>query len=332
MQEQVQKLHGNLCENSLILIYYLNFYVKYNIIFYINSRKRFENMRKRNKMITLFLAIIIVGLAILWRIIFVCNGDEIKNIVYKSDNLIIHEVKHGSRNLIILGTGYSVSIDEKNKIVNHDPFMIMSDMEFGDETVLSIYYPFESAGLEVAGEELSDYINSVSNEYDSITLVGHSKCGVCFANAVKWINDTKINIVTVSAPFLGTPIADTKAMTETLNQAQRLLYKIIFSNHKVDQDIMIGSEFIISADYSGLEKCAMHINIVSKCPEKNSNLLDCLLKYLDEVAMIRGDGIVPKSSQQGINYENTIEIVIEATHASSLQKGWEIAEELVKSK
>ena len=103
-------------------------------------------MRKK---ITIFIVTaIIVGIAIFLRITFLWNGELFENVVYKSQNLIIQQVAEGNRDLIILGVGGSLSVDEQNKIVHHDPLMLLPDIEFQDETVLSIFYPFETAGLE----------------------------------------------------------------------------------------------------------------------------------------------------------------------------------------
>lgn len=285
----------------------------------------------KKKIIIFILAIIILGIAIMWRMIFVCNGDILKNVLYKSNNIIIQQVQEGNRNLVVLGSGYSLSIDEQNKIVNHDPFMILPNTEFQEETVMSIFYPFESKGLEDAGKELSYFINSVMPDYDSMTLIGHSKCGVCFANMAKWIECKNVNVVTISAPFQGTPIADKELMFERLTWFEERIYTLIFSNHNVDKDIIPNSNFLQNADYSGLQNCT-HINIVSKCPKKSGSPLDMILKYLDEKGKINGDGIVPEISQQSVFYSNTISKDIEAIHATSLEIGVRIVKELFMSK
>lgn len=276
----------------------------------------------RKKIIIFILATIIVGIAIFLRIIFVCNGDVLENVVYQSKNIIIQQVQKGNKNLIILGSGYSLSVDSQNKIVNHDPLMVFPNVEFQKSTVMSMFYPFESDGLEPAGKDLSVFLNSIMQDYDSITLIGHSKCGICFANAAKWIKHPNVTIVTISAPFHGTFIVDKKVMSEKLNWLEQILFELIFSNHPVDQDVLPNSNFIQSADYSGLSNCT-HINIISKCPQSSSNILELILIYLDEKAGIQGDGIVPKSSQHAPSYSNTIEKEIEAIHPASLKIGLE---------
>lgn len=91
----------------------------------------------------------------------------------------------------------------------------------------------------------------------------------------------------------------------------------IFIDHKVNDDVTIGSEFIQNADYSGL-KNHNHINIISVCPETDSNILDFLLIYIDKKG-VNGDGIVPYESQK-LQYETTREIKVEAIHATSMEK------------
>lgn len=88
----------------------MHFYVKWYIIFFIKNIGKVDKHEK--KIIIFILATIIVGITIFLRIIFVCNGEILENVLYKNENIIIQQVQDGNRNLIILGSGYSVSIDE----------------------------------------------------------------------------------------------------------------------------------------------------------------------------------------------------------------------------
>ncbi len=250
---------------------------------------------------------------------FVVKGQTIDNIEYKSENLIIHVNKQGGKkNLVIIGSGYSLSIDENNKVIKHDLFLSLYNAKgySKNTTVMSIFYPFESKGLQQAGKELSDFINSKLKEYEEITLIGHSKCGVCFANAAKWI-ERKINIVTVSASFYGTPVADKEKIEATLKGLQKKVALIIFGNHNVDKDIMINSKFMRVANYSALEN-HNHINVMSTCPKKSFNPIDLLLMYVDKKG-VNGDGIAPFVSQK-LKFKSTTTVIIEKTHAHSLSK------------
>ncbi len=282
----------------------------------------------KKKIILFILIAIIVGTIIFLRKIFVCKGELVENVVYTSENLIVQQIQTGNKDLVIFGTGYSLNIDEQYKVVKHDPFMILPTIEFQEETVMTIFYPFEASGLEAAGKELSAFVNSIMQDYDSITLIGHSKCGVCFANATKWIQNSNLNIVTISTPFQGTPIADKENVSKNLNWLEQKIYTFIFRNHAVDQDIIPNSQFLQNVDYSGLENCT-HINIVSKCPQKVGNFLDVVLIHFDERVGINGDGIVPQTSQQYLSYSNSIEEVIVANHSISFSIGVEISKELL---
>ncbi len=280
-------------------------------------------MKKRKKIIIFILTTSFLVGSVAYRLIFVCNFELLENIIYKSSNLILQEISKGTnKNLIILGTGYSLNINESNRITEHDPLMIMPKNSFYEETVLSVFFPFESDGLAEAGKELANFINENESNYDSITLIGHSKCGVCFANATQWINNPKkITLLTTSAPFKGTHNAE--IAEEKLIFFENAVFSLIYSNHAVDRDLFKNSDFMKTADYSAVADCKQHINIVAKCPTTTNNFLDKLLAYLDKKLEINGDGIVPFESQKLI-HSNTIEIQIEATHASSMQKGIEI--------
>lgn len=282
-------------------------------------------MKKNTKIIIfipLFLLIIAIAIFLLTNLVWVRNGDLLPNVVYKSTNIIVQELQQGNRNLIILGAGGSLSVDSNNRLVNHDPMMTLPDFKFQNATVMTTYYPFECEGLEKAGKELSIFLNSIMQDYDSITLIGHSKCGTCFANAAKWIEHENLTVITISAPFYGTIAADENAIREKLNWFENKIYQMIFSNHKVDQDIMPNSEFIRNADYSGLQNCT-HINIISECPSKCINPIDILLLYFNKKAGINGDGLVSKESQS-LAYANTITKELIATHNTSLKDGLEL--------
>lgn len=137
------------------------------------------------------ISLIIIGL---YNLICTTNGKRIKNVIYKSDNIIIQLLQKGNgKNLAILGGGYSMSIDSSNRVIKHDPFMVLpSPKRFKKTTtIMSIYYTFESKGIEASGKEIATFVNQVCNNYENVSLIGHSKCGVCFANAKQWIKDRK---------------------------------------------------------------------------------------------------------------------------------------------
>ena len=76
------------------------------------------------------------------------------------------------------------------------------------------------------------FVNLLLDKMFYITLLGHSKCGVCFANAVKWIKHEHINTVTISAPFQGTPMADKEATHATSLKIGVEIAKMLFISKK----------------------------------------------------------------------------------------------------
>ena len=255
------------------------------------------------------------------------NGQKLERVKHRSKNLIIHLPVYDSNHdtLVILGSGHSLSIDANNVVVKHDPLMFwpdLRDIKKFNSDIANIYYPFECEGLEQAGIELAKYINST--KYSKVFFIGHSKCGVCFCNAAKYMNnkDKKLVFISISAPFKGTPTTDIPTFTKNFGIVVRTIYKLIFSNHKVDQDIQINSKFIKNADFTGLTNNT-HLNIISIIPSKKLlNPVDMFLKYVDYKAKILGDGIVSKSSQEAGCIDGTTKtVVIEATHAGSLKEG-----------
>ena len=96
------------------------------------------------------MSLAIIGTCIC-RSVFVRKGQLIPNVNYKSKNLLIHIPKQGGkRRLVILGSGYSMSVDQNNRVIHHDPLMILPSLKQYEDgtTVMSIFYPFESEGLE----------------------------------------------------------------------------------------------------------------------------------------------------------------------------------------
>lgn len=117
---------------------------------------------------------------------------KLRNVIFKTKNIIIQEVRKSTnstcKTCIIMGSGYSLSVDDNNNVIHKDPlFFPPSGNDYGDYTVLSLFYPFECEGLSIAAEELANYINFNMPQYDNIILHGHSKCGSCFIKATKWL-------------------------------------------------------------------------------------------------------------------------------------------------
>lgn len=261
---------------------------------------------------------------------FVHIGKPIGEIVYKNKNIVIEKVREGTKKDIcyIVGTGYSLSVDDNDLVSQHDPFMDVFSIKTNDEvTVYSFYFRFESSGLEESSRELADFINNLNIDYKDIYLIGQSKCGICSYNASHYINK-KINLVTISAPFKGTPIADKDSVKKAkANRFIKGIYKHIFSDHNVDRDIIPNSKFIQELKTPKYEK---HINIMTKLNKSDcKNFADLFLLCMDRILELNGDGVVPYESQR-IDATTTIDLV--SNHATSLQNGIYELEKLIIQK
>ncbi len=197
----------------------------------------------------------------------------LQKIVHKSSNLIIQQLQKGSTSssiAVVVGSGHSVSVDDRNNVTFTDPgFRPPKKIaSYGtDCTLFTIYYPKTCEGLDVAGKELAEFINENLNFYRKIILHGHSKCGCCFVNLAQWLDGWSLlrtHIITVSAPFKGTPVADIQGFSKKLNAIEKFFYRKIFSDHKVDRDICPDSGFISNLNWHNINK--LHIeHVVSKC-------------------------------------------------------------------
>lgn len=297
-----------------------------------------KKISKRSIFVVSVIATVLVILVgyIVMKQIFVMKGDKVGEILYKSENVILQvlEYNENAQNVVILGEGYSESVNEKGIITHCDPLMFKPNTNlFNQNTqVIYVYYPFDveqqQERLGIAGQEIASYINENLKDYEeeNIVAIGHSKCGVCFANMAQWLN-RKITIVTISSPFKGTVVADKSLFKEKMNYFEFSIYNIMFSDHQVDKDIIAGSCFLEQANYDRLAN-QNHINIVSACKKESNNLIDNILSYINDKYSINGDGIVPLESQL-MEYENTIQIFIEASHATSMEKGIEVAKQYI---
>lgn len=259
----------------------------------------------------------------------ISKGKYLNHCVYKSPDIIMKQIKDNpSKNkCIIIGDGHSLSVDENDYIINHDPIMSeISLLKKIDYTSYVFYFPFECSGLESASKEIVNFVNSLSPNYEEIILIGHSKCGLCLANASSCIN-RKVTLFTISTPYLGTIIADRKKMESVISNSYFIkIYNKIFSDHNVDKDIIPNSDFI---QHMSIPYCSKHINIISTVSKisKCSNLLDIVLYFIDKKWKINGDGIVPYESQKT---EFATEIIeINCSHATSLKKGIKIIEKFL---
>ena len=256
---------------------------------------------------------------------FVRSGKAIGEIVYKTKNIVIEKVQDGTDNnkCYIVGTGYSLSVDDNDLVSLHDPFMDKFSIDIDKSvTAFSFYFTFESSGLEESSRELAAFINGLDSKYKKIYLIGQSKCGVCAYNASHYC-DKNITLVTISAPFKGTPTADKNCVKKLLKRnVLRLFYDNMFSNHNVDKDIIPNSKFLNNLEKP---KYLEHINIMSKLC-KIKGISDFFLYFWDKSLKLNGDGVVPYDSQ---NIDSTRSVTIDSSHAHSLENGIRELEKMV---
>lgn len=234
------------------------------------------------------------------------KGVEIpsKNIFYKGENLIVYRAKEAEDNtkeVVIIGDGCSFSLDSQNRVTYADPGLQLKtpkELSHIKKEILITYFPFECAGLRQSGEEIAEFMNErIFNTYchHDIQMFGHSKSGVCFGDLCKNLQDT-IEITTVSAPFHGTILTMPEEFEKGLFWFEKMIYEKIYSDHQVDKDIAIGSEFLKTADFSGLQWHQFY-NIICLLQKPESlGGLGCY--YLKKRKHQNGDGIVTRESQR----------------------------------
>ncbi len=257
---------------------------------------------------------------------------QLRNIVYKSSNLIIQHIQKNSNGCniaVVVGNGHTISIDDKNNVTFCDPLFNpeKSINDYGNEcSIFVVYYAKTCEGLDIAGKELANFIKDYLSLYKKIILHGHSKCGLCFLNLAKYLDRwsmLRTCIISVSAPLKGTPFADVQNFSKRLNVVEKFFYLKFFSNHNVDKDICPNSEFLNNFEIPSFDRLRVEY-VVSKCGPR-LNPIDFLLWLIDIRAKINGDGIVPMESQMpdGIYFQ------VKGSHATSMKKSCKIVRDIM---
>ncbi len=258
---------------------------------------------------------------------FILNNEIMGGVVYKTENIVMQRIQEGKKRkrCYIIGNGHSLNIDDNNVVTKHDPGMHEFEPKIDkDNAVYAFYFTFECSGLEESSREIAEFVNNLSEEYEQIFLVGHSKCGLCLYNASHYC-EKDITLVTISTPFRGTIIADKEAVEKKLkSRILKKVYNMIFSDHNVDRDIIPNSQFIQNMQNATYKE---HINITSSLKNIFSceDIMDLLLFIWDKIMQINGDGLVPLNFQK-TNSTRTINVI--CSHSNSLRKGIEVIEKL----
>lgn len=260
----------------------------------------------------------------IWRCIFQCSGYYMNNILYKSSNIIIQKLKEGrAKTLIVMGNGWNVSLNDNDRVTKHEPIFMIPKKELklliggnADYEVLTAYFPFECEGIDQSARELADYLNHNYCDY-KIILLGHSKSAAQFAQTLNYLerDEKKVKLIFVS-PAFGGVISDEKVMS-TLGLLDRIIYRLIFVPHKVNEDITKGSYFLTKvADFSRISKHEAYI-VRSRISCKPFDLINAYLLHLDRKLSILGDGIIGYNEQY-YDADWTQEFIVKASHSGSM--------------
>lgn len=245
---------------------------------------------------------------------------KIRNVVYKTRNIVVvlKRKVQNTTNCVIMGSGYSLSINGKKQVTYKDPlFFAPSGKGYGDCDVFSMFFTLDCLGLQEAGKDISNFINTQLYNYSGVVLHGHSKCGACFLNLAQWLN-RKVSIISVSAPIniSGAPITSPE-FQQGLNIVEAKLFNYIFSNHKVDKDISPNSTFLKNINLVAFREHHYRIIVSTCCGSITFNPVSIFLKWFDKMHGIKGDGIIPLCSQVPTSCSFDL---ISATHAESMSK------------
>jgi len=150
------------------------------------------------------------------------------------------------------------------------------NLNLDENDIYAILYKMNCTGLKDAAAEISDFLSSIGEEYDSIVLMGVSKGGTTLFEALKYIDNDdllrKIDLVTAATPYNGSPMANDEEMKRRTRRIPLLglviykYWKSIFTGKDWDTDSYEESEFIknLGEDVSFLGKIHSWTNGVTR--------------------------------------------------------------------
>lgn len=245
-----------------------------------------------------------------------------KKIVYESSEFILYNIQNSSnQTLVIIGTG---------NIIDWRPMHLQKPI-YSNCSIYAMYFKKMHTGLEIAGRQLADYINTCN--YNTVFFVGHSKCGVMAYTSLASNLKTRHRIFLVSAPLNGTELATPnvlkhrffnsdkklffRCLSLPMHSLEYFIYRYLFyGNYPVDHDIALDSDYIFNNFNPLVLREHDFVNIVASCKDISTkkSIADLFLCWLDKRLSINGDGVVPLSSQLVLEPS----YFINATHSSSL--------------
>ena len=136
--------------------------------------------------------------------------------------------------------------------------------------VFLYYYQPSCSGINSAKFDFVQYIQHIlaEREYENIYLVGHSNAAIVCALAIhdlfEWLSEFNyhdmlipdIKLITVSAPFGGTPIMElsTEQVMRGPNFMLNLIRSAVFKGYQVERDISVDSAIIQKLDLYQVKK------------------------------------------------------------------------------
>lgn len=199
-------------------------------------------------------------------------------VVYNGRNFILTLVKEGIEGepFVIINNGWTIK----------DPFSGPIKQSYHNCWIIGLYYKlsdpkllepkkgriqrlwkkhpeyFGCRGLLDSGKELERLVKDQMS-WEEVIIVGFTKSATMILNHVVWPENVTINAI--CPIFYGTY----STMPEIMKKYMHIFWKLvdwILSEHIVDEDISVGSEYLENADYSGIEE--INVNVVISSLDK----------------------------------------------------------------
>lgn len=196
-------------------------------------------------------------------------------VVYNGRNFILTLVKEGKKGepIVIINNGWTIK----------DPFSKPVRPSYKNAWILGLYYKlsdpkllepkrgrikklwkenpeyFGCKGLMDSGKELEKLVVKQMS-WDKVIIVGFTKSATMILNNVSWSKNVTINAI--CPIFKGTYSTIPKTMKKHMHIFWKLV-EWILSEHIVDEDISVGSDYLEYADYSKLESTKVYIKMSS---------------------------------------------------------------------
>lgn len=260
---------------------------------------------------------------------YIWKGSQLHGCVRITNNIVVQHMTEQdlSKPVVIIGNGHSLSCDSDGCVTYIEPLCRYPDISAisDDYDIYAFYFTEECAGLDASANELANWIDSNADfTARRVILVGHSKCGLCVFQTRMLLKKVRADIITISTPFKGTYLVDGDMFLKRPKKFGCFfnpIYKAFFSNHNVDKDLAIGSDYIKHIKRLlniGGNGGYHHLNITTKITSMYhvKSIQDYVCYALNWSLGMKGDGIVEYSSQC---LPHVRELCLDAPHHNSLK-------------